>query len=298
MSTIAASLRGTLPPSVKRRLRHAVEWAQTRSIRAALKEQKLVESMDRLERIAPDLSSQYTEASIDSDYLTLAVRALHAFQMSLADDALALLDDGETTVVDIGDSAGTHLRYLSELHPELSLRCLSVNVDPVAVARIRAIGREAIEARAEDLTDHGVDADLFLSYETLEHLEDPIRALRDLSYRTTCQAFVVTVPYVRTSRVGLYQIRAGDRVRRTPEATHIFELSPEDWRLLFRHTGWEPVRERLYLQYPRRGGWRLSKPLWSHTSTFGSHEGFWGAILRRDHSWSDLASASATTEAS
>ena len=63
--------------------------------------------------------------------------------------------------------------------------------------------------------------------------------------------FVLTVPYVKSSRTGFSQIRnESDHRKITPENTHIFELSPQDWELIFRFTGWEVEYRRIYKQYP------------------------------------------------
>ncbi|MFL5885952.1 MAG: class I SAM-dependent methyltransferase [Thermoleophilaceae bacterium] len=286
-------VKRALPRPVDAFLTSPLDWVRVRSLRAALREQGLAALEARLAEIVPDISRQYSEYGVDSEYMTAAVRGLHAFQVELANRAIAIAradGDGSLTIVDIGDSAGTHLRYLTALNPDLEIRGIGVNLDPEAVARIRAGGLEAVEARAEDLAEHGIEADVFMSFETLEHVQDPIRALRDLSYRTSCRAFVMTVPYVPRTRVGLFHIRTGRREHAHPETTHVFELSPPDWRLVLQHAGWAVVEETTYLQYPRRRPLRATQPLWARTEQLGTHEGFWGAILRRDHSWSDLYS--------
>ena len=90
------------------------------------------------------------------------------------------------------------------------------------------------------------------------------------------------MPYVRKSRVGLHHIRRSTSETVKAENTHIFELSPEDWKLIVRHSGWDIVKERVYLQYPKRSFYRLTKYLWRRFD----FEGFYGLILKRDNSWS------------
>lgn len=267
-----------------------IDRVRAASITAALREQELDKVAMRLEELVPSVAEQYTDYAIDTRYLTASVRGLHAFQVQLARRAVELVSQpGDAlTLVDIGDSAGTHLRYLRALIPDRELRTIGVNLDAEAVEKIRRNGVEAIESRAEDLLEHGIEADIFMSFETVEHLMSPIQVMRDLAEGSRCRAFVVTVPYVEHSRVGLYHIRREAHERVSPETTHIFELAPEDWKLLFRHSGWEIVEDETYLQYPRRGPLRLTKPLWSQTAKYGAHEGFWGAVLRRDASWSQL----------
>lgn len=280
-------LRTAVPASLRPSLGALQERMLIRSLRAALREQGLSDLYERLARSGPDIRHQYTMHEVATEYAETKVRAQHAFQMFMADKALQRVrrPSGQPlTVVDIGDSAGTHIQYLQALHPTLQLRCLSVNLDPQAVAKIQAKGMEAVCMRAEELSKAGIDANLFLSFETVEHLMDPIRFLRDLSHVSHCEALVLTVPYVAQSRLGLHHIRAARREAVAPENTHIFELSPGDWRLAFQHAGWAVAYDRIYLQYPRRGPLRLLKPWWKRVD----FEGFWGAVLMRDATWSHL----------
>ncbi|KKL99163.1 hypothetical protein LCGC14_1817200 [marine sediment metagenome] len=111
-------------------------------------------------------------------------------------------------IVDIGDSAGAHLQYIMGLYSKnKDIKCLSVNLDEKAVRKIREKGLEAIHARAEDLHKYDVNADIFLCFELLEHLMNPCQFLYELSSRTNVKYLIVTIPYVRGSRVGLHHIR-------------------------------------------------------------------------------------------
>lgn len=266
------------------------EFIRTKSIRAAIREQRLLSIYYRLTEIVPDITHQYTYFDVDSEYLITKVRAEHSFQIALANEALQFVPSSaeETlTIVDIGDSAGTHLQYIKGLHQDRKLRCLSVNMDGEAVKRIKERGLEVICARAEDLTSLDIDADIFLSFEMLEHLMSPCGFLQELSENTNCKAFVVTVPYLARSRVGLHHIRHDQKRSVNPENTHIFELSPQDWRLIFRHSGWGIQADRIYLQYSRRS---IFRPLWKSYWRNRDFEGFYGAILKPDKSWSSLYS--------
>jgi hypothetical protein len=234
----------------------------------------------------PDLSKQYTTYEIDSPYATENLRCVHAFQVGLILKTLKLLNQDsasrDITVVDIGDSSGTHLKYLKSVVAtnklNWQLKLLSVNLDPVAVSKIREQGLDAIECRAERLAEKGISADIFLSFAMLEHLFDPISFLHDIASKTDCSYFAITVPYVRSSRVGMQYLRKGDLRDSSAEDVHIFELSVEDWKLIFRFSGWEVVFEDIYLQSPRFGLLRATKPIWSQLD----YEGFYGVILRRN----------------
>ena len=240
-----------------------------------------------LSAIVPDITHQYSSFEVDTEYLKTNVRALHSFQVTMINEALESVETTgkDITIIDIGDSAGTHIQYIQEIHVNRNIRCLSVNIDEEAVVKIKQKGLEAICARAEDLPSLAIDADIFLSFEMLEHLMNPSEFLRSLSVRTNCKAFVITVPYLAQSRVGLYHIRQNQRRNVSAENTHIFELSPNDWELIFRHSGWAIVSDRIYYQYPRRFPFRnLLKKLWK----WSDFEGFYGAIIKPDRTWSDL----------
>ena len=257
-----------------------------KSIQRALAEQKLLSLYNQLSEIVPDIVHQYSSFNVNNEYLATKVRGMHAFQIDLVKEALKMIKDkANITIVDIGDSSGTHIQYIKNLYQDRKLRCLSLNLDNEAVKRIKGKGLEVICARAEDLTTLGINADVFLSFEMLEHLMNPNLFLQNLSEKTNCKVFVITVPYLVQSRVGLHHIRQNQKKVVNPENTHIFELSPSDWKLVFRHSGWKVEAERIYLQYPRRS---LFTPLLKNYWRSRDFEGFYGAILSRDKSLSEL----------
>ena len=138
--------------------------------------------------------------------------------------------------------------------------------------------------RAEELHKHNIFADIFLCFEVLEHMMNPCRFLYDLSSKTNVKYMIVTVPYLKNSRVGLKHIRRNRKEIVYAENTHIFELSPGDWKLITKHAGWEIVMKKIYFQYPKKSFFRLTKCLWRNFD----FEGFYGMILKRDNSWSSL----------
>lgn len=276
--------RRYIPEKQRQRLNAKLFNLLAKSIKCAVRQQGFDNLYAKLENIVPDISDQYSGFVLDTDYLKTNVRALHAFQIHMVKKALDVLALGNgATIVDIGDSSGTHLAYIQGLFGEF--KALSVNIDINAVRKIQAKGLAAIHSRAEALKQEDIPADLFLSFEMLEHLNNPLNFLHDLSSQTDCKGFVVTVPYVAQSRVGLHHLRRKDRVHHvSAENTHIFELSPKDWRLLFMHSGWKIKHEQIYLQYPHNHLLGFTKPLWKKLD----FEGFYGAILVRDDSWSKL----------
>jgi hypothetical protein len=276
----------------KSRLQPLLARLQRASIRSAVREQHLDRLSTRLAEIVPDLTSQYTTFSVDNDYLRIKTRALHAFQINLLIKAINYIPPKESIyVVDIGDSSGTHLIYLDSIlkddmkYSSCNLEYLSVNLDPIAVEKISSKGIKAILCKAQDLYEnYNIKADLVFSFEMLEHLYDPISFLNTLSEKSVSECFVLTVPYLSQSRVGLHHIRQGQNRVVYPENTHIFELSPHDWQLIFQQAGWKIVNDGIYRQYPSWSVWRLLKPLWKKLD----FEGFYGVILKRDRTWAEL----------
>lgn len=274
-------LKTLLPESTRGALRRARESLLLRSLRAAVEEQGLSASVRRHAEVFPELSRQYTDFELDTEFLEYKVRAQQSFQVSLAAPVLAARPGA--TVVDIGDSSGAHIAALKAMLPDGGHRFLSVNLDEKAVARVKARGFEALLCRAEALSEKGVKADVFLSFETLEHLNDPATFLHRLS-KTACDRLVLTVPYVTETRVGLHHLRAGLTKTVTPETVHLFELSPADLKLLAAHAGWAVETERIYRQYPLNSPLRGTRAIWKDWD----FEGFYGLVLRRDETWSSL----------
>ena len=235
-------------------------------------EQGLSELKQELENIVPDITNQYSNTNLNSEYLITNVRAMHAFQISLVNKIIKEFNN--PTVIDIGDSSGTHLQYLRSMY---NIKCLSVNIDPVAIQKIKEKGLEAINTNVEYLDKYNINPDIILCFETLEHLHDPISFLYNLSSKTNAKYLIITVPYLKNSRVGLHYIRNGISGRDNPENTHIFELSPEDWKLIMKYSGWDIAYEQIYLQYPIISYLHVVKWYWKKYD----FEGFYGIILRK-----------------
>ena len=285
MRAVKNLLKRVLPVSIQNKIIHRDEYLRIASINRALKYQSLFGLYNNLTSIVPDIADQYTCSEIKSEYFRTKVRALHAFQISLVQEALELLRLNITkplTIVDIGDSCGTHLQYLKFFYKDIDT--LSVNLDRKAVEKIQKKGLKAICAKAEDLNKYSVKAGIYLSFEMLEHLRDPINFLYKFSHNVESETFIVTVPYLNQSRVGLRYIKDNQKKLVCAENVHIFELSPDDWKLIFNYSGWSVVRERIYLQYPEKGMFKFLRNYWKKID----YEGFYGVILKRDFSWSDL----------
>jgi len=255
------------------------------SLKLAVWEQGLRKLYKELLEVVPDIDHQYTTIAIETDYFRLKERATHAFQVKLMTKALSLTGNKNPVgVVDIGDSAGTHIKYIKHISNK-KLNCLSVNMDNVAVEKIKDMGLAAICGRAEEVA-YPSDTQIFMTFFLLEHLTDSCGFLHKLSNEPDCKALIMTVPYVKQSRVGLHYIRRGKGFGASAETTHIYEMSPSDWELIFKHSGWAVSFDRIFYQYPRCipiVSWLLRR-FWRRND----FEGFYGAVLTPDDTWSKL----------
>jgi|SRR3989338_813736 len=264
------------------------EKLSKQSLRLASLENGYGSLVKKLREIVPDISNQEESGKdIFNNYWELKRRALQSFQCSMMLKALEHLPPMGLTVVDVGDSAGTHMLYLRELiRGKFDVDTISVNLDPRAIEKIRARGLKAILCRAEDLDLREKKVDLFTSFQMVEHLHNPAIFFHRLAKKSLCNKMVITVPYLKESRVGLHHIRNKTGKIIFAEDEHIFELSPEDWTLLLLHSGWRVTYSEIYYQYPRK------LPIISQMlSWFWRHadfEGFWGAILEKDTTLSNL----------
>lgn len=249
------------------------------------RENKFTGLIKQLKEAIPDISDQYSFGMDDFDaYLDSKLRGMHAFQCKLMLMAVEDIKKDPITVVDIGDSCGNHMRYLKTLAKE-KIEAMSVNLDPVAVRKITSKGQKAILCRAEELGLKGINPDLFVTFEMVEHLHNPSIFFRRLAKQSSCSRILVTLPYRRRSRVGLLHVRRNSVKPIHAEEEHIFELNPQDWSLLLRHSGWKVIHSEVYYQYPSKIpvlNYILRK-FWERYD----FEGFWGAILEKDTSLSD-----------
>jgi hypothetical protein len=127
--------------------------------------------------------------------------------------------------------------------------------------------------------------DIFAAFEILEHLHNPALFLRRLAKHFDCPSLVITVPYRRHSRVGFFNLRQRSRREISAGDEHVFELCPDDWKLLMLHAGWRVRQSRIFFQYPRTlpVAGRLFARLWDNAE----FEGFFGALLEKDTTYSD-----------
>ncbi len=240
------------------------------SIWLASKQQRL--DRKELERIIPDISDQYNTSVLDTKYLNLKVRAVHAFQIDLVKRTCK----DNYYISDVGDSSGNHIIYAEYFFKNLS--STSVNVDSKAIRKINSKGLHAEKANAEEYVEYAAKVDLTFLFQTLEHFENPISFLKKAKNHT--KYMIITVPYLKNGRVGFHHLRSKNHPfwKGCPEDVHYYELSPKDWKLIFEFIGWKVEHEIIYYQYPRWIpiiSWLL-KRYWRKFD----FEGFYGMILK------------------
>lgn len=207
--------------------------------------QKLVE-------ILPDFNVESSEWDFDQSEKNQR-RIYHVCQCQVFLKFMDLLPEKEEyNIVDIGDNSGKQLTYFKNLFPDKKINTLSVNLDPDAVEELRKRGFEAILCRAEDLDLGDREIDVFCTFNMIEHLHDPVGFLYKLAKKGNSDYLIVGAPYLPTSRVGLWDIKYKKNKTRTAETTHVFELCPNDWELLFQHAGWEIIDRNITYYYPFR----------------------------------------------
>jgi hypothetical protein len=269
---------------VKQIVKNFVKKILEVSLKSTIKERNQVSLKNKLMQIVPDVSDQYTaeETDMNDTYVVHKIYNQHTFQMALFEKALDMSDKIKNTIVDIGDSAGTNLLYLNGIYKESNkeLTTLSVNLDSVAIEKIRAKGLNAELCRAEELHVNfpELKADIFSSFEMLEHLFNPISFMHNMAIEAECDYFVVTVPYVKQSRMGKHMTGTFPEKGTNAENTHIFELSPKDWDIIFNFSGWKVLHRDHYTQYPKWNILNMSKYIWRKIDV----DGFYGVILEKD----------------
>ena len=63
------------------------------------------------------------------------------------------------------------------------------------------------------------------------------------------------------------------------ETTHIFELCPDDWDLIFKFSGWRVVERSKYTQYPKRNPLTVLRYLWRKFHFGGYYGKFLDAMI-------------------
>lgn len=265
-------------------LRNAFNYFSVMAVHEAVKQDPRLQHMwDISLEVLPDLKDHFATVRVgaeDQVRLRMLLCAQAVFIREVI-DALNKNGDAVNGWVDVGDSDGAaRLLFLKSAPDMKGLRTFGVNLEQEAVEMIRSKGLEAECMNAMDLHKKGNSFDVVSVFETLEHMPDPIGFLERI-YQVVGRHLVISVPLIRTSRVGLSYLTPKWNPQNKPAYSnnHFFELSPRDWRKLFSHTGWAVETEWKVRQFPRSGplNWMMSYA-WRRVS----FEGYWFVSLKKD----------------
>jgi len=143
------------------------------------------------------------------------------------------------SVIDIGDTSGILFRAMKR-------RGLSVNINPDVVESIKKSGIESKVGDVENLPFADKSFDYAFSFECLEHVSNPIRALCEIN-RITKKKVFLSVPYVETTMIynldywkklkteSLDKGGWGESSVRDVDC-HKFEFSDKDFQKIVSHT--------------------------------------------------------------
>lgn len=244
-----------------------------------------LEMWDVSKDIFKSLHDHFTSGEVD-DETEYRIRFLIAAEASFVKSEVQRIISikNKCNYLDIGDSDGSVRILLENIIDNPCFKTMGVNLQKSAVEKIRANGLEALHMDAMDVGSTGVTYDIVSVFETLEHLPDPIGFLKQI-HNVVGQKMVISVPVVPRSRVSLRYLEAKSMANNVNiENVHIFELSRDDWKKIFLHTGWKVENEWTLLQFPKFGILRLIMQTYWRMVSF---EGFWFVTLTKDTKFMD-----------
>lgn len=237
--------------------------------------------------VLPSLYDHFSTGAIDEE-IEYRIRFLVTAESAyMEEEILSLIEEkGSCRYADIGDSDGSVRLILEKKIDHPGIETLGVNLQKEAIRKIEEKGLKGLYLDCMHLDKTGHSFDIISVFEVLEHLNDPIGFLSKI--HNVSERVSISVPYIRKSRIScLYVTEKWPPGRKANiESVHIFELSPEDWEKLFKHSGWKIVRQKKVLQYAKSFPLNLMKYIWRYIS----FEGFWFVTLVKDLTYSNIYS--------
>lgn len=133
------------------------------------------------------------------------------------------------SLLDIGATSDLLFRYFNK-------RGVGLNVSPQSVEYMKAHGIEAVVGDAESLQFEDKSFDCLFCFQTLEHLENPVRALREF-VRVMREKLFLTIPLVSRTKICGFETPLRGRHR-----WHTFEFSDSDFRKIVKRVGLRVAR--------------------------------------------------------
>jgi len=145
-----------------------------------------------------------------------------------------------TRILNVGDSSGTLFKAMKK-------RGDSVNIDPKAVSHIQKRGITAYRTSIYELPFKDKSYDYVVSFQCLEHLENPLAGLKEIT-RVARKKVFVSIPYQEKTKI--YSRKYWEDLIKAPQEEggweikavnkdcdyHIFEFSAEDFINLIDYT--------------------------------------------------------------
>lgn len=162
-------------------------------------------------------------------------RAWHCVQQVVDSRAQWVPELPPGNLLEFGCAGGA---YLSRMRAA-GWNVTGVDIGTTATDRARAAGLSVHTGHLETMPDNGERFDLVVGWMALEHLHDPIAALRLLHERTRSDGWlVVSVP-----DAGALEFRLlGPRWYSLHLPAHLFHFTPETLRATLRRGGWQMER--------------------------------------------------------
>jgi SAM-dependent methyltransferase len=164
----------------------------------------------------------YGDSELDEPASQNVVRSFSVDRIRFIRDCL----DTEqiTTVLDIGDSNGLFVRSLGK-------DGISVNISEGTVKHLKTKNLDVIKADIEHIPFKSGSIDVILSFETLEHVKNPVQALEEIG-RVCNHSCILSVPFVEKTYIN----RAGNMFGQRYFLHHIFEFNPADFNNIVKLT--------------------------------------------------------------
>lgn len=138
-------------------------------------------------------------------------------------------------VLEIGCASGA---FLTELRT-LGWRCKGLEYSPAAADTARSTGHEVHCGAVEDFPDDGRRFDLVVGWMVLEHLHEPVQALRLLAQRTRPEGMIVlSVPNAGSPDFSLF----GSAGYALHVPNHLYHFTPTTLEKVLKAGGWEICR--------------------------------------------------------
>jgi SAM-dependent methyltransferase len=219
--------------------------AATLALRGSQPSDLVAELIDNRVRQEPHLAELYesmtdeqarlhfgAEEPLEHAHFQRSVRYFHAWRVHALKERIGPRLAG-ARMLDVGDTDGLMLK-------DLGKPGLCFNLNAAAVENIRANGIEAQLGDGQELPFDDAAFDYVLCFETLEHVENPIQLLEQLSRVCTPDGrLFISIPWVPRTIIHA----------RDPSINrgygHIFEFSRRDFEALLTHTSlsirWDAV---------------------------------------------------------